>query len=514
MQRIKSFIQFDEAYAEFILEICRELRRQLACNIEFFGIATRRETVRKKLDPVTEEIGLVSYEWWNNVEMAIVASALDQERLAFFRDTLGDDKLRKLVCCCREVGVGLISGGGYARTKLRSYVEASDENRWNYIVGVLDYYLTLFSREKPDFVFFNEVSFPWELGACFIAEYLGIPCYVLTYVRSGGGYLIDDNPYQRCKMIEERLCQRLELSLFDDEVYQKALQEVEAYRLKPTSPEYMVENKKKVRFQSSVWGLFRTLATDLGKCAVMHLGLFGTKGFLRQENWWDITFLNIRCFVSSRLALADVGFESALSFRDCRYIYYPLHVEPEASTMVLSEKLTNQLFFIEQISKSMPVGFKLLVKEHAPMLGRRPSGFYKRIRNLPNVHLISPFADNFSLIRSAELVCVLTGTAGWEAIQLGVPVLAVGEAQYLGIGEGYIRCTNLFDMSEYIEAALVLDPVSLKRVASFVAASRELQTDVTPRSVAYWHYGLSPEEAISRTGVVQLAEQIIEKAGI
>ena len=38
------------------------------------------------------------------------------------------------------------------------------------------------------------------------------------------------------------------------------------------------------------------------------------------------------------------------------YILFPLHFQPEASTCVYARKYENQLYFIEQLTKSIPVG--------------------------------------------------------------------------------------------------------------------------------------------------------------
>ena len=60
------------------------------------------------------------------------------------------------------------------------------------------------------------------------------------------------------------------------------------------------------------------------------------------------------------------------------YIYYPLHVDPKLSTMVLSPYHTNQLAIIESLAKNIPPHFYLVVKEHFPMIGFRPKDFTKK----------------------------------------------------------------------------------------------------------------------------------------
>jgi capsule polysaccharide export protein KpsC/LpsZ len=128
------------------------------------------------------------------------------------------------------------------------------------------------------------------------------------------------------------------------------------------------------------------------------------------------------------------------------------------------------------------------------------------------VHLISPLEDNFTLIKNARMVAVLTGTAGWEAIMLGIPVIVVGHAQYLGIGEGFVRCENPFALDESIRKALSLSAVPREKLVRFIAASLQLQSSITPRSLFYWHYRLNPDEVIPAEGPRQLAEQILKMA--
>jgi len=58
------------------------------------------------------------------------------------------------------------------------------------------------------------------------------------------------------------------------------------------------------------------------------------------------------------------------------------------------------------------------------------SDFYNRIVSLPNVQLISITSSNFDLIDNSKTVVTITGTAGWEAVVRGKPVLIFGHAWY------------------------------------------------------------------------------------
>src|SRR3546814_17461782 len=78
----------------------------------------------------------------------------------------------------------------------------------------------------------------------------------------------------------------------------------------------------------------------------------------------------------------------------------------------------------------------LLVKEHIPMLGRRPAGFYERLSRLPGVELASPFEQGAALARDAALTAVISSTAGWEAIVLGKPTLVIAFPPYSMVNDG------------------------------------------------------------------------------
>ncbi len=113
-----------------------------------------------------------------------------------------------------------------------------------------------------------------------------------------------------------------------------------------------------------------------------------------------------------------------------RYVFFPLQMEPECSTLVFAPFYTNQLHVIECLAKSLPIDHLLYVKEHPVMQGRRPLSFYRAARSLPNVRLISPGMISHQLIRSASAVAVITSSVGWEALMHGKPVIVLGNVWF------------------------------------------------------------------------------------
>ncbi len=115
---------------------------------------------------------------------------------------------------------------------------------------------------------------------------------------------------------------------------------------------------------------------------------------------------------------------------DEKYVYYPLHIDPEVSTSLYGKWYVNQLALIENISRSLPSDYKLYVKEHILFYSSRPSYFHKWVKKFPNVRLISPHANSVELNKKSSLVLTITGTAGWEAILLQKPVITFGKIYY------------------------------------------------------------------------------------
>jgi hypothetical protein len=152
------------------------------------------------------------------------------------------------------------------------------------------------------------------------------------------------------------------------------------------------------------------------------------------------------------------------------FIYFALHVEPEASTMVVSPYHTNQLAVIEALSKAMPLSWQLVVKEHPSMLGRRPAGFYSRIEAMPGVTLAAPQESSLRLVSRAAITATITGTVAWEAILLGRPALIVGDSPFLAVGAGAVHCRDFSALPQAIAQAAALPPAPDEKLIAYICA--------------------------------------------
>ena len=115
---------------------------------------------------------------------------------------------------------------------------------------------------------------------------------------------------------------------------------------------------------------------------------------------------------------------------DASFAFFPLHLEPEVALTLLSPFLSDQLVAVRLAAQSLPVGYKLVVKEHPQMAGFRPRSFFRELRKIPNVIVANPHVRALDIIPRADLIITIAGTAGFESTLLKKPVVTFGETFY------------------------------------------------------------------------------------
>jgi hypothetical protein len=114
-------------------------------------------------------------------------------------------------------------------------------------------------------------------------------------------------------------------------------------------------------------------------------------------------------------------------------VFFPLHFQPEQSTLVGGIYYANQIGLIENISKSLPLGYTLVLKEHPAGRGVRPAWQYRHLASFPNVMFSD--APSKEIARKTLATITITGTIGVEAMALDRPVIMLGRSffDYAGV---------------------------------------------------------------------------------
>jgi hypothetical protein len=114
-----------------------------------------------------------------------------------------------------------------------------------------------------------------------------------------------------------------------------------------------------------------------------------------------------------------------------------LHLQPERSTVPEGGTWAQQWLIAHALAAGLPPDHRLLVREHpstfltGPRLVRTEESYTAMLR-IPRVELVSSEVDPFALIDAAHCVATVTGSVGLEAVARGTPMLAFGDATYLG----------------------------------------------------------------------------------
>lgn len=109
-----------------------------------------------------------------------------------------------------------------------------------------------------------------------------------------------------------------------------------------------------------------------------------------------------------------------------RYVYYPLHYQPECTSLPMGAEYYDQLLVIKMISRNLPDDVMLYVKPHPYRSLYADKEYYNEISSLRNVKIISKNINTYELIDNAVAVVSLTGTVILEALVRKKNVLMFG----------------------------------------------------------------------------------------
>lgn len=126
--------------------------------------------------------------------------------------------------------------------------------------------------------------------------------------------------------------------------------------------------------------------------------------------------------------LIDIKNEESLP---SNFIYISLHMEPEATILMYSPWLYNQIELVRLVSLAAPVYIKVLVKENPKMIGVRDTNYLKKIRSIPGVLLVSANYSPIELIKKSICTISLVGTACLEAAILGKYSFVIGRPPFI-----------------------------------------------------------------------------------
>ena len=138
---------------------------------------------------------------------------------------------------------------------------------------------------------------------------------------------------------------------------------------------------------------------------------------------------------------------------DATYIYYPLHKQPELSTVPMAGEFSDHLLALKWLLAVLPSGVKVYIKEnpgqfewHRSTFARHQT-FYEELNQFDAVRIIDTGYDSYQLIDHCLCVFTAVGTSGWEAIMRNKPVIATGTCVWYGEHPAVYRASDPDAMS-------------------------------------------------------------------
>jgi len=336
--------------------------------------------------------------------------------------------LRDMIVADRQFGREYSVGGRYPQIALTKLID--HEFQQKVTCRLLAYYEKRLTEFKPDIVFLPAVAAAHAVALGHVATHFGIPtiricpCLLPNRIQLSFGLYPSQETYASCENTE------LDASL--EEYHDKfSGRKVPVPIWKEAYISRQQNLKKKGKFK-----LYWRYGRRFVKLALKTLFHTPKSAYekLPLSEWW--------CKANFEIAQAsayDFGFESP---RNEPFVLFPLHVDPEASTMLFAPAYTDQTAVAEALSKAIPLSHKLYVKDHQSMVGKRPRGFYDSLKKLSNVRLISPWEDTHQLMAASSLVVSITGSCCWEAANMKKSSLLLGNPLY-PVGKAIKQCSDL-----------------------------------------------------------------------
>jgi hypothetical protein len=344
---------------------------------------------------------------------------------------------------CGELGATL-NTMVYADRIIRRY---SFERITKIIAGVYNFWDTLFKERQFDAVV-GEIASASEWIASVLAKKFDIPYLVPYPAPLTNRFFFLQSPAGAWERAE-KLYERAKTTGLSRKEAQLAEDFLSAFRAKKPKPS-LHPHSLRSPFHLDV----HALAQRIGRIP-SRVQTYLEDGYFEIGSYdgtppWETVWMDLLGLLRNA-AIEPAIFWDRVS--EGKKVYFPLHVQPEFTIDVRAPFCSNQLALIEGIARSIPLGYKLVVKEHPAMRGYRNLAYYREIRKLYNVQLASPLVDSHKLIQDSDAILTIVGTTAWEGILYEKPVVAFGPLCF-GFFDLLYHCKDIGDLPLILSEAI------------------------------------------------------------
>ena len=136
-----------------------------------------------------------------------------------------------------------------------------------------------------------------------------------------------------------------------------------------------------------------------------------------------------------------------------KYLYFPLTRSGDAQILLRAPQYYNQLELVKTVSRYVPAGYKLYVKQHPTGEGEFNLRDLNEMRKIPNVRLIDTYANTHEIVKNASAIITINSNTGIEAMLHKKPTILFGNVYY-DISNMFIKVRDFYDLPKAIDKAL------------------------------------------------------------
>lgn len=287
-----------------------------------------------------------------------------------------------------------------------------------YICTVGQRLLDIFGKTKPDYLFLPIIETIDSMMAYRLAQYLGIRPIIYAHGRFSNLSFFSETHF-------ELLPSYLEIVETSEADGAWARKFIDDYRSMPGPFKYrpVFEGGEVYPDIRETKGSFYRLVRNVWLKSGIEKHNQMIRLWISFQVYFQKFFTPIRNFIFHLIERFSIKPKPVPSER---YDFFPLHFSPESSINVPASFYIDQTRVVDRILLDRRGNAPLVVKEHPAMFGFRPKGFYRSLLNRPMVHIVHRNTPSFELIRKADTVYSVTGTACLEAFFLGTKWVQFG----------------------------------------------------------------------------------------
>ena len=357
----------------------------------------------------------------------------------------------------KKYGIGLWNLAVNERLfyRFNKFYKFSTEEIWSILEQECKFFERVLDEIKPDFFITREPMLHQDEIFYQMCRSKGIKVLITSSTKSFNKSMISEHPAEFD-----------DTTITDSEISMKIASFSELKKIIKSSGllKQLKENEEKWRTSNrkrTSAGIEFLFNSD-NKNTKTHFGYFG-----RSKSTVLLDAIKQLLQKRSRLSFINKNLPTSIDYSE-KFVYYSLGIDEEHSLLIGAPFYTNQIEVVRHVAKSIPINYKLYVKEHPSNVTRnwRSISDYKEIMNIPNVRLLHHSVPNDELYQNCSLVISAMGSSCLDAAFYGKPSIIFGKMFY-SILPSVHHVETLSKLPEIIRSSLQ-ETVNLQDIERFM----------------------------------------------